>query len=333
MNPNTAAPHVPWRIAVPPEVYAEYCGVTMSRYHGDPATQMRVQLEGPQILHDKYGLPLRHAVSPDFTAYSTGSTLGLQIVFAEDHVAAPAGHPIGSRQEMARLQVPEDITEAGVMPEMLRFHQYMLDHAPDAVTVGFSTGTQGPFTTAVLLRGHDIFLDIHDEPDLVHEFMEKITENAIRQRELVFELTGSDPGDTIGFADDFGGLLPPPQYLEFDVKYLVQIAEHFGCPKRTIHTELLRRPHLPILQQHGWTFIDVGTDPYLTVKDCAEMLDIDFLVQMKTSDELLLATPEEIKQTYRQMVSDGASQMQVELCPGVPEENIHAFIEAARDLE
>jgi len=51
-------PAIPWSIAVPPEVYTEYCGVTMRAYHSDPAVQMDVQLHGPQIMHERYGLPL-----------------------------------------------------------------------------------------------------------------------------------------------------------------------------------------------------------------------------------------------------------------------------------
>ena len=163
--------------------------------------------------------------------------------------------------------------------------------------------------------------------------MQTLTENSIRQRELSYELTGGRPGGTIGFTDDYGGLLPPAQYTEFDLAYMLQIADHFAASRRTIHTELLQRPHLTILQDNGWAYIDVGTDPYITVKDCVELLHIDWLVQMKTSDEMLLATPEQVQQTYRQMVADGANTMLVELCPGIAEENIYAFLEVAKEYE
>ncbi len=324
---------IPWSIAIPPEVHCEYCGVKMSDYHADPQLMMEVQLEGPRILHEKFGLPLHRSVSPDFTVYAIGSTLGLEVKFLQDHAPSPKGHPIKTHQQMAELRVPDEFVKAGLVPRMLEFYEYMKQHAPEGVTVGFGLGTQGPFTTAVLLRGNDLFLDIHDEPELVHQFLQTVTDNSIRGRELAFEITGTKPGETIGYADDYGGLLPPDQYIEFDVQYLVQIAEHFGATRRTIHTELLRRPHLKILQDYGWSYIDVGTDPYLTVKDCVEVLDIDFLVQMKTSGEILLATPDEIKQTYRQMVADGAQRMVGELCPGMSEENVRALIEVAKEFE
>ncbi len=323
---------IPWSIAVPPEVYCEYCGVKMSDYHADPQVMMEIQLEGPRLLHEKYGLPLRRSVSPDFTAYATGSTLGLEVDFSSVHPPSPLGHPISSIEEAVALRVPDDITKAGLIPAMLEYFEYMKAHAPEGVSVGFGVGSQGPFTTAVLLRGNDIFLDIYDAPEKAHHFLQTITDNSIAERELSYSITGTKPGGSIGYADDYGGMLTPEQYIEFDVDYLVQIAEHFGAENRTIHTELLRRPHLKILQDHGWTYIDVGTDPYLTVRDCAEVLDIDWLVQFKTSGEMLLATPQQVQETYRRMVADGAQSMLVELCPGVPEDNIFAFIEVAREF-
>lgn len=326
--------HIPWSVAVPPEVYAEYCSVTMREYHSDPAAQMHVQLEGPRILHEKYGLPLRRSVAPDFTTYLTGSVFGLRFEVFEDQIPAPVGHPITSIQEAAKLEVPEPIAEAGYYPQALEFFRWMREHAPEDVTVGFSGGSQAPLTTAVVLRGEALFVDIVDAPELVHRFMETLTESAIRQRVLAAELTGSPLRlESIGFTDDYGGLLGPEHYVEFDVQYMLRIAEHFGATSRTIHTELLRKPHLAILQEHGWTFIDVGTDPHLTVSDCLEVLDIPFLVQMKSSQELLLATPEEIRATYRSMVEAGAQRMLVELCRGVPEENVRAFIEVAQQYE
>ena len=45
------------------------------------------------------------------------------------------------------------------------------------------------------------------------------------------------------------------------------------------------------------------------------------------------ATPEQIRATYRRMVAEGAQRMSVELCRGVPPENIRAFIDVAREFE
>lgn len=323
---------IPWSVAVPPEVYCEYCGVTMREYHASPEAQVHVQLEGPRILHEKFGLPLRRSVSPDFTTYLTASPFGLEFEVFEDQIPAPKGHPIASIEEAAALEVPEDMAQAGSFPQAIEFFRWMKANAPDDVTVGFSAGGQAPWTTAVVLRGHELFVELVEQPDLTHRFLSILTESSIRQRELSANLTGADPfGRSIGFSDDYGGLLGPEHFREFDLKYMLRVAEHFGATAKTTHSELLQRPHLKILQDHGWTYIDVGTDPHLTVRDCVEVLEIDFLVQFKSSQEMLLATPDEIRATYRKMVADGAQRMVVELCRGVPEENLRAFIEVAEE--
>lgn len=327
---------VAWTVAVPPEVYAEYCGVTMREYHSDPAAQMEVQLRGPRILHERYGLPLPGvpSIAPDFTTYITASPFGLEFEVFEDQVPAPRGHPVPSIEAAAALRLPDDMSRAGYYPQALAFYEHMKTHAPSGVHVGFPGGGQAPLTTAVLLRGEGFLVDVLDHPELSHRFLSLLAANSIRQREFAAEVTGtSGPLTAIGFTDDYGGLLGPNLYFDFDVQYMLRIAAHFGATSLSIHTELLRRPHLVILQDHGFAYIDVGTDPYLTIADCREVLHIGFLVQMKTSEEMLLSTPGAIRRRYREMVEAGAPSMLVELCRGVPEENIRAFIEVAREYE
>ncbi|NPV46149.1 MAG: hypothetical protein HPY69_04265 [Armatimonadetes bacterium] len=327
---------IPWTVAVPPEVYAEYCGVTMRQYHTDPAAQMEVQLRGPEIFHERYGLPLPRvrAIAPDFTTYLTASVFGLEFEVFEDQVPAPRGHPIASIEAAVALAVPDDLSTVGYYPQALAFYEYMRTHAPQGVQVGFPGGSQAPLTTAVLLRGEGFLIDILDQPELSHRFLSVLAQSAIRQREFAAKVTDSPvPGAGLGFTDDYGGLLGPSLYFEFDVQYMLRIARHFGAANLSLHSELLRRPHLAILQEHGFGYIDVGTDPYLTITDCREVLHTEFLVQMKTSEEMLLSTPDAIRRRYREMVAEGAPSMLVELCRGVPEENVRAFIEVAREYE
>ena len=328
-SPNS----IPWSVAFAPEAYCDYCGVALTDYHADPRTMMDVQLAGPRLVNEKFGLSLQPRLYPDFSGYAGATVLGLELQFQPDQPPAPLGHPIQSAEAAARLQLPADLTRAGVIPRMIECYDYMSTHAPQDVHVGFGVGTQGPFTTAVLLRGNDIFLDIYEAPDLVHSFLQTITESSIRLRELTHEMNRTHDTSAISHSDDYGGLLSPQHYKEFALPYLLQIADHFGATTRTIHTELVRREHLQILQDAGFSFIDVGANPYLTVRDCAEVLHVDFLMYMYTCREHLLSSPEQVKAIYRQMVADGARRMVCDVCPGVPDGNIRAFIEVAGEYE
>jgi uroporphyrinogen-III decarboxylase len=210
----------------------------------------------------------------------------------------------------------------------------MKAHAPEGVTVGFGAGGQGPFTTAVLLRGEGFLLDMLDQPALAHRFLQTLTESSIRQRELAREVTGdTSPVSSIGYTDDYGGLVGPELFAEFDLPYLEQVADHFGATHRTIHAELLHQPHLVLLQDHGWEYIDVGTDPHLTIRQCREVLHVPFRVDFDNTGIMLLGTPEQVRQRYREMVAEGALEMNVDLCRGHRDQNIAAFVEVARECE
>ena len=325
-------PAIPWSINPCPEVYVEACGVTMRAYHGDPAVQLDVLLRGPELFHARFGLPLRTSVSPDFTTYLTGSVFGLTFEVFEDGVPSPPGHPLGSAEEAAGLQVPANLLEAGYFPEVVRFYEYFKAHAPAGMPVGFPCGTQAPLTTAVLLRGQGFLLDLVDRPDLAHRLLQTLTASAIAQRELARAMNGEEgvPG-AIGFTDDYGGLLSPEHFTEFDLPYLLEIAEHFGAARKTIHAELLHQPHLAILQEAGFSYIDVGTDPHLDIARCAAALRVPFRVDFDNCGVMLLGTPEQVRALYRQMVEEGARETHVDLCRGTPEANVEAFLEVARE--
>ncbi len=108
----------------------------------------------------------------------------------------------------------------------------MRAHAPRGVSVGFPGGSQAPLTTAILLRGEGFLLDVLDTPELAHSFLRVLTTNSIAQREFARQVMGqTGPVSALGFTDDYGGLLGPNLYYAFDVRYMLDIARHFGAAK------------------------------------------------------------------------------------------------------
>ena len=62
-------------------------------------------------------------------------------------------------------------------------------------------------------------------------------------------------------------------------------------------------------------------------------LNIHFSWNLKPSEDMLQGTPRSIKAKYEQAVTEGAEEIITELCRGIPQENIQAFIEVAREYE
>ena len=116
------------------------------------------------------------------------------------------------------------------MPKVLRFIRYMKEHS--FLPVGI-TDCQGPLATASQLVGYDkLFYLMYDEPRLVHELMEKITESLImwvkRQKAEIGEPLDECIGDQLIYtgnhsgvwlSDDDAIMVSPDLYREFVVPY------------------------------------------------------------------------------------------------------------------
>ena len=192
-------------------------------------------------------------------------------------------------------------------------------------------GTEGPITTAVIIRGPAFFVDIYRNPKKVHQLLEIVTEVSLRIREVIEEVTGEDIRRT-GIADDFAGYLTPQQYREFAYPYYQLIYKKYGQNGRSLHSELLRREHLKFLSMLGITHYDPGMNPYLRVRDLRE-LGIPFSWNLKTAQDMLMGSPESIRKAFIRAVREGAREIATELCRRVPKENVLAFVKIAREYE
>jgi len=141
-----------------------------------------------------------------------------------------------------------------LMLKVLDFQKYM--KANSFLPVGI-TDFQGPLTTANQLMGYDklIYL-MFDQPEAMHQLMDKVTEGLIRwvkkQKEVIGEpmdwcigdqqvYTGEHAG--IWFSDDDAVLMSPETYREFVVPYNSRILQEFGggcvhyCGDATHHAD------------------------------------------------------------------------------------------------
>lgn len=192
---------------------------------------------------------------PWFGTVVAASALGCQIEFPYkmDPTANPRYYPVQTVEDVHRLEIP-DPEKAGLMPDVLKYLQYMKTHS--FLPVGI-TDFQGPLTTANQLMGYDklIYL-MHDHPKVMHELMDKITETLImwvkKQKEVIGEpltecigdqqvYTGKHAG--VWFSDDDAVLMSVKTYREFVVPYNSRILEAFGggcihyCGNATHHAD------------------------------------------------------------------------------------------------
>ncbi len=322
--------HIPWSIGIPPEVTTEYVGVKLGDYYRDPEVMLRTQLEARKIFHRLYGLP-RRGIGPSYSAYVEASQLGVEVIFPEDNVPMVKGPVLGEARDVYKLRILDPRRE-GLMARAIKTYEYMKREVGDSIPVGLG-GTEGPVTTAVVVRGQDFFVDIILHPKEMHKLLELVTEVSLLIRRTIEEVTGRKMRST-GIADDFSGLLSPDQYEEFALPYQRRIYEEFGIEGRRLHSELLRREHLRFLPALGVTHYDPGCDQYLEVRDILEEIpQIPFRFNLKTSQDMMLGTPESIRARYIRAVEEGAPEMYTEICRGTPRGNVMAFVRVAREFE
>jgi hypothetical protein len=321
---------IPWHFAVPPEVTTEYAGTKLGAYYTDLDVMLKTQNTARQLFKEKYGIETG-GERIDVPAYLGVAAFGAELVYPEDDPPQVKGVLLRRAEDVTRLRSPDSYYDTPAARPAWRMYQTMLGRGKK---VGLGTGTEGPITSAKLLRGEDFFLDLYDSPRLAHRLLDLLTESVIQfARENRRRQGLQETGLGAGIADDFAGLIAPHMWPEFVVPYYRRIYEGLGGESRSHHSELLRPAHLRYLLDLGVTSFDPGQDQYLTVRSIREAAPgLRFTWNLFTVRDVKEGTPDSIKRLYREAVRDGAPSVMAEACRGTPEANIRAFIEVAKEL-
>ena len=145
--------------------------------------------------------------------------------------------PVEKPSDVARLKQP-DPNQDGLMPKALSFIEYARKHGD--LPVG-PTDLNSPLCTAAQICGYDnLFVWMYEEPNLVHDLMEMITEAFIKWVKLQKEYIGeplnqsnalqgvwSPEGIGVWISDDDLVSVSPGLYEEFVVPYYSRLFNEF----------------------------------------------------------------------------------------------------------
>ncbi|MBR5751850.1 MAG: hypothetical protein IKX84_05620 [Clostridia bacterium] len=161
--------------------------------------------------------------------------------------------------------------------EMNRFLQSRFPKVKIAPLSGY--GFEGVITSAVLMRGQDVFVDMYEEPEKTQEFLSLLNESIIEFCFWQSRINGQEPVSSFGsyLCDDFAALVPPKLWEEFVTPYWDR---YYGARStgsyRFLHCEGLSKAHLSHLQYAHITRFQPSVSEKLTLKDVKESLDIPF---------------------------------------------------------
>ena len=129
-------------------------------------------------------------------------TINCQSVFGTEWRVTPENRSVITRyvpkEVLAEFELPDDVSSLGVIPRMVEHMQHHLDALRrrglgDVVGV-YHCDQQGPFDIAAMTRGHDIFLDLHEDAGFVHHLMRMCTRLYVSVSKLCKRLAGEEVG-------------------------------------------------------------------------------------------------------------------------------------------
>ena len=326
-----------WFIKTEPEITTEYAGTKLGQYFTDPDIMLETEIKSARAFYELYGYgsPEIKTINVNCLFYAVACVLGAKIIFPEDDSPQIEGRVIKSLTDISKLKIPEDITSVGYLQDITKNYNYLKKREQNTGIVPFFfIPGQSPLGTATILRGSEIFLDIMTEPDAIKELLEIITETAIRVIRFEEQFTGKKI-ELIGMDDDYGGLVSPEVYGEFNYPYIKRMYDAFQPKERFLHSESFSKGHLKFIRQLKITEFDSWPYADLTVDSVKKALpDNYFTWNIETTKDLYTDTPEEIKEKFKYAVSIGVPGLNLILCARrIPRENIRAFAEAGREIE
>lgn len=141
----------------------------------DPAKSLYMQLKCDVLPRIASGSDVVPAVRPDLGVINCMTVFGAAYE-VPTHTRSVITRYV-PKDAVAEFEVPDDVSALGTMPRVV-------EHAQHHVAVLREAGLweavrlthcdqQGPWDIAAQVRGHDIFLDVYEDPAFVHDLMRK----------------------------------------------------------------------------------------------------------------------------------------------------------------
>jgi len=341
------------RVPVLPGIYSRYwlhrLGVTWAQYTSDPVIMLETQLRAHKLILESFRSDLT-GVDPKvelFSIYGEAYGYGCELDFDEQSPWIGT-HTIEDDDDLRRLETVDptdnrytDAIRAWIARMEPHLGDYRLRYS-DGVTrslpakLAFPGGTLGIFTLATDLRGPDIYVDLYERPQFVHQLLQIVTTHVIaRLRWLRSMGVGTSEGTYL--IDDSAGALSPKHYRAFVLPYNLQALEAIGRPLR-LHVDAPADHLLPIYREIGLDRLEYfGWATSLTrVRECLGGWTV--LSGNVDPSLFVMGTPDDVYHASLHALSVLAPwggyilQDGYNMPPGAKDENITAMWRAAEDF-
>ncbi len=207
----------------------------------DPARSLCAQLKDHVLPNVAAGSDFVPAVRADTGVVNCMTVFGAEIAVPEH--TKPVVTQYVPKEALAEFEVPDDVSACGIMPTML---EHMAHHKAALAERGLGDWVrishcdqQGPWDIAAQSRGHDIFVDLVDDPDFVHDLMAKCADVYVKVSRLCKAVDDTPvaggagqyfwmDGDAVRMCGDSDILVSADHFREFIQPYEQQGFAAFG---------------------------------------------------------------------------------------------------------
>ena len=298
----------------------------LSKYYQD----YRVLVDANLAMVEDFHVDIVQAISDP---YRETADFGAEIIFPDDGLPVCKTPLLTDPEDLARIRLP-DPTSGRRMLDRLEAVRVMREKVGDEIPV--MGWVEGALAEAADLRGSiDLLMDIYDRPNWLLDLLEVCTDVAIAFARAQVEAGAH----IIGLGDAIASQISPDMYRRYALPYEQRIftaAHELGAITR-LHICGNTTRLLPDMLKSGADIIDL--DWMVDMKAAAEMYgdDVPLCGNFDPVAVMLQGTPDAVyRATVACMRAGGPRSISAAGCEipdGTPHENLHAQMQALKNLD
>jgi uroporphyrinogen decarboxylase len=299
-------------------------------YYSSEKVWLDTNFAAIRSFHDALFLP---GFWSEFGMCTEPSAFGSRLVWHENEL--PFAEPIERGSEKALLLLKPDVHSAGLLPFALK----RLVHARPAIeshghAIRFAVA-RGPLNIASFLMGTTEFLmAMQIDPEGTHAMLGVIT--AFLEDWIKLQAAAIPTIRGVLLLDDIVGFIGPDDVAQFAMPYLKRVYSAIDSDVRFFHNDANGLSCAPQLAGAGINLFNFGFDHPIDEMRKLVGPEVTLLGNIPPRDVLAAGTPEEVRMcvvAMKQALGGDYSRVIFScgggLPPGVPTENLRAFLDEA----
>ena len=304
--------------------------IDMLDYYMDDELWFNINLDICEEFKDAMFFP---GFFSEYGMCSEPSAFGARCSFPQNDFPFPK-KCIYTVDQIDHIQTPNPVTD-GLGPLMLnrlKRKQEKIQNAGHKIRFSVS---RGPLNIASFLMGTtEFFTEMVVNSNQIHKLLETITDYLIQWHKL--QMQTFDTIDGMYVLDDLIGFIGEEHFKEFCYPYYKELY-NFDVSVKFLHNDADCRVSAPYLPDWGVNLFNMGFSIPLNELQTLTKNKVTLLGNVPPRDVVELGTPRQVKAAVHSLIDSLENKSRIILSmgggipPKVKNENLHAFIQAAKE--